>query len=91
MKIASVREFRDRATTMFRSKEPILIMRRGKLAGIFFPQPGQTIPIELKRELYPVLSAEIARQFKKRGVTAKDVLKDFKEWRRQRREAGSRR
>ena len=89
MKIASVREFRDRATKMLRSKEPILVMRRGKLAGVFFPQPGQTIPIELKRELYPILSAEVARQLKKRGVTEKNLQADFKEWRRQRREAGS--
>ena len=91
MRIASVREFRDRATMMFRTKEPILVMRRGSVAGIFFPQPGKSIPLEFKREMYPILSAEVARQFKKRGVTEKNLLKDFKEWRRGRREARRRR
>jgi hypothetical protein len=86
MKIATVREFRDHATALLRGDEPILVMRRGSVAGVFFPQPGQTIPIELKREMYPVLSAEVARQFKRRGLTEKALLADFKEWRRARRE-----
>lgn len=86
MKIATVRQFRDHATTFLRGDEPILVLRRGSVAGVFFPQPGQTIPIELKREMYSVLSAEVARQFKKRRVTEKELLADFKEWRKGRRE-----
>ena len=32
MKITSIREFRDKATEMFRSQDPILILRRGEVA-----------------------------------------------------------
>ena len=77
MRISTVREFRDHATGLLRSKDPILVTRRGRLAGVFFPCPESTLPIELKRELFPVLSAELRRQIKKRGLTEDDVLADF--------------
>ena len=65
MKISSVREFRDKATGFLRSKDPILVTRRGRLADIFFPWPQGTLPIELKREVFPVLSDQVRRQVKK--------------------------
>jgi len=70
---------------------PILVTRRGRLAGIFFPSPEATLPIELKRELFAVLSAEVARQISKRGLTEEEILADFRSWRTKRREASSRR
>jgi hypothetical protein len=36
MRISTVREFRDKATGLLRSRTPILVTRRGRLAGIFF-------------------------------------------------------
>ena len=43
MKISTVREFRDKATTLLRSKDPILVTRRGRLAGVFFPWPEASL------------------------------------------------
>ena len=60
MRLSSVREFRDNATGLLRSKAPILVTRRGRLAGIFFPRPEVTLPLELKRELYDVLPMTLA-------------------------------
>ena len=91
MRISTVREFRDRATVMLRSRDPILVTRRGRLAGIFFPRPEATLPLELKRELFAMLSSEVARQLKKRGLTEQELLTDFGEWRKRRREARRRR
>jgi hypothetical protein len=88
MRISTVREFRDNATGLLRSKDPILVTRRGKLAGIFFPRPEATLPIELKRELFSVLSAELGRQIRKRGLTEEGILDDFESWRKSRRETG---
>jgi hypothetical protein len=68
MRISTVREFRDKATGLLRSRTPILVTRRGRLAGIFFPRPEITLPIELKRELYDMLSRDVARQLKRRKV-----------------------
>ena len=91
MRISTVREFRDKATGLLRSRDPILVTRRGRLAGVFFPQPETSLPIELKRELFATLSAEVARQLKRRKLREKDVLEDFAQWRRDRRRETRRR
>ena len=81
MKISTVREFRDQASSLLRSKDPILVTRRGRLAGVFFPRPEASLPIELKRELFSVLSGEVRRHFAKRGLREEEVLSDFESWR----------
>ena len=86
MRISTVREFRDQATGFLRSKDPILVTRRGRVAGVFFPCPGQSIPLELKREMFAMLSGAVARQIKKRGLTEEEILADFESWRKERRE-----
>ncbi len=91
MRVSTVREFRDQATGMFRSKDPILVTRRGRIAGVFFPCPGQSIPLELKREMFSMLSGAVARQIKKRGLTEEAILADFERWRKERRENRRRR
>lgn len=91
MKISTVREFRDKATTLLRSKDPILVTRRGRLAGVFFPWPEASLPLELKGELFSVLGAEMRRQVKKRGLSEEQVVEDFGSWRKRRRETGRRR
>ena len=91
MRISTVREFRDKATVLLRSKTPILVTRHGRLAGIFFPRPEMTLPIELKRELYGMLSSDVARQLRRRGISEDAVLKDFEASRRKPRAARRRR
>lgn len=91
MKISTVREFRDNATGYLRSKDPILVTRRGRLAGVFFPKPEASLPIEFKRELFAALSSEIARQLKKRGLKEKKIVADFQSWRKRKRETRRRR
>ena len=91
MRISTVREFRDQATGLLRSKTPILVTRHGRLAGIFFPRPEVTLPIELKRELYEMLSRDVARELKKRRVSEDEILEDFEASRRKPRAARRRR
>ena len=91
MRISTVREFRDQATGLLRSRTPILVTRRGRLAGIFFPRPEATLPVELKRELFAMLSADVARQLKRRKVSEEDVLDDFEASRKKHRAARRRR
>jgi hypothetical protein len=91
MKICTVRQFRDNATGYLRSKDPILVTRRGRLAGVFFPRPEASLPIELKRELFTVLSSEVARQIKKHGLKEKEIVAEFESWRKRKRETRSRR
>jgi hypothetical protein len=91
MRISTVREFRDQATGLLRSKDPILVTRRGRLAGVFFPCPGQSIPLDMKREMFGMLSGAVARQIKKRGLTEEEILADFAGWRKERHENRRRR
>ena len=91
MKISTVREFRDHATGYLRSKDPILVTRRGRLAGVFFPRPEASLPIEFKRELFAALSSEVARQLQKRGVKEEEIVADFQAWRKRKRETRRRR
>jgi len=90
MRISTAREFRDNATGLLRSKAPILVTRRGRLAGVFFPWPEATLPLDFKKELFSVLSAEVSRQVKKRGLTEERVLEDFESWQKGRRATRSR-
>ena len=91
MKISTVREFRDNATGLLRSKDPILVTRRGRLAGIFFPWPEGTMPLELKREVYSILSQQLREQLDSRNLSEDEVLGDFKAWRKNKRAARRRR
>jgi hypothetical protein len=91
MRITTVSEFRDHASGLLRSKDPILVTRRGRLTGVFFPRPEMTLPIELKRELFSVLTDDVRRQIRKRGLREEDILTDFESWRKSKRETRSRR
>jgi hypothetical protein len=91
MRMSTVREFRDNATSLLRSRSPILITRRGRLAGIFFPRPESSLPVELKREIFPALAGEVARLLRKRGTSEREVVEDFEAWRKARRAARRRR
>jgi len=88
MRVSTVREFRDKASGMLRSKEPILITRRGRMAGVFFPSPEGTLPVDLNRQLFDRLSAEIGRRLKPSVASKAEILADFKSWKKARREAG---
>jgi hypothetical protein len=85
MRISTVRELRDHATALLRSTDPILVTRRGRVAGVFLPWREASLPVDMKRELFSMLTASIAAQLKKKRVTEKDVLEDFTRWQKTRR------
>ena len=91
MRVSTVREFRDRATTLLRSHDPILVTRRGRIAGVFLPWQEATLPVDWKRELFAMLTTEISARLKRKGAGEKEILRDFAQWRRQRRETRRRR
>ena len=91
MKISTVREFRDHATGLLRSKDPILVTRRGQLAGVFFPWPESTMPIELKREIFSVLTEQIRGELRRKRLSEEEVLSEFAAWRKNKRATRRRR
>ena len=85
MRIATVRELRDNATGLLRSKAPILVTRRGRLAGVFFPWPEERLPLEFKKEIFSVLSSQLHSELRKRKISEEEVQADFGSWRKARR------
>ena len=85
MKLLSVKEFRDSATKALKSKEPLLIMRRGEVAGIFFPTPLESVPFEFKKDIFVTLTDSIKRKLQAQGVKEEEVLEDFERHRKTRR------
>jgi len=87
MEFHTVREFRDRATSILRSTEPVFITRRGKLAGVYMPVADGELPLDLKRQLFGVLAEQIRQEREAKGVSAVEILDDFTKWQKERRAA----
>lgn len=85
MKVATLRDFRDHATTMLRSRDLVLITRDGLPAGFFVPWDQPELPDDVKRGIYAGLSQAARKQMKARRVTEQGVLADFRAARRARR------
>lgn len=85
MKLMTVKEFRDKATKALKSKEPLIIMRRGEIAGIFFPVPLTAIPFEFKKDLFLILTDSIKKRLEVKGVKEEEILEDFEKFRKTRR------
>jgi|SRR5579884_3137338 len=91
MRVSTIREFRDNTNGYLDSKEPVLITRGGRVAGVFFPSPDSILGLDSKRQLFQALSTEIARQVKQRGISEQAVVDEFEAWRKVRRESRRRR
>ncbi|MCL4476659.1 MAG: type II toxin-antitoxin system Phd/YefM family antitoxin [Nitrospirae bacterium] len=86
MKIATVREFRDKATSYFKEEEPILVTRHGKVTGLYLPiEHPESFPIELRKELLIRLGESISRSLSKKGVSEEKLLADFETFKKARR------
>ncbi len=81
MKSYTVKGFRDHATKVLRSEEPFFVTKRGQIAGIYFPSPFDSMPLELKKELFRVLTDSIREKLHVQGITEKEVLEDFEKHR----------
>lgn len=86
MKVATVREFRDKATAYFKEEEPIIITRHGKVTGLFLPiEHTEGFPFDLRKELLERLGKSISRSLAEKGVTEKKLLSDFEAYKKTRR------
>ena len=86
MKIAGIRELRAKAAALLGGSEPVLITKHGKVSGVYIPLDSpDTIPDDLRREMAAVIGQHLHRVLNKKGVTEKQILEDFDEYRRRRR------
>ena len=86
MRVAGVREFRNRVPELLKQKELVFVTRHGKLTSLLVPlDEPESIPVELRRELLERIGKAISAHLERSGVTEKKVLRDFKVWRDSRR------
>ena len=85
MKTATVRQFRDRATSLLKQDEPIIVTRHGKIVGFFLPAVGEALPLEIKKDLFSTLTDEIRTSMKSHHLTEDTILADFEKTRKVRR------
>ena len=78
MRTATVREFRDQATTLLKTAEPILVTRRGKIIGFFLPSSGSAVPLEIKRDLFYALTDGIRRLTRAKGLSEEALIAGFR-------------
>ena len=84
MKVVTVRDFRDRASEMFRSEDVILVTRDGAPAGFYLPWDTPEVPVEVRREVFLRLSEQIGTQLTEQGTSEQEVVDDFAASRRRR-------
>jgi len=86
MKVATVREFRDKATSYFREEEPILVTRHGKVTGLYLPlDHPESFPLELRKDLLVRIGDSIGRSLTKKGISEEKLLADFDTYKKTRR------
>ena len=85
MKTATVRQFRDRATSLLKQDEPIIVTRHGRIVGFFLPAVGEALPLEIKKDLFSTLTDEIRASMKSHHLTEDTILADFEKTRKVRR------
>lgn len=86
MKLASIRSFRSGLSAYTRKGDMVLITKSGKMVGCFLPlRATEGIPIELKREFAATLGGRIAGELSKKAIQEKEILNDFREFKKTRR------
>jgi hypothetical protein len=81
MKLKTIKEFTDKATSLIQDDEPILITRLGRPAGLFIPLSGAALPLDLRKELIHSLGESIKTSLEKQGLKEEDILEDFEKFR----------
>ncbi|MEW6714855.1 MAG: hypothetical protein AB1306_07170 [Nitrospirota bacterium] len=86
MKVATVREFRDKATSYFKNEEPILVTRHGKVTGLYLPiEHPENFPFELRKELLVSFGEAISHSLGEKGVIEGKLIAGFQSFRKARR------
>ena len=82
MRTVSVQEFHDHVAKFLRGKEPFVVTRYGKEPlGIYYPAGMKNTPKEIRWAIFEAVTQDIGRQLKQKGVSEDDIVRDFKEWR----------
>ena len=86
MRMAGIREIREKTAEYLGGEEPFFVMKHGKLTGVFIPLTApRDLPDDWRREIAGALGSSIARLADQAGLTDKALREDFDAHRRGRR------
>jgi hypothetical protein len=86
MRVASVKEFKDKATQYLKDEEPILVTRHGKVTGLYLPiEHPESFPFDLRKELIVRLGETISRSLEEKGISEEDLIENFETFKKTRR------
>ncbi|MBM3294952.1 MAG: type II toxin-antitoxin system Phd/YefM family antitoxin [Candidatus Aminicenantes bacterium] len=86
MKIAGVREIREKTASYLSGREPFLVTKHGKISGVYVPlESPDRLPDEWRKEIGRLLSLHFAKILESKGVSDQDIAEDFRGFRRRRR------
>ena len=86
MKVAGIREVRNKQAILSRGQEPLLVTRHGKVSGVYVPlHEVDRLPADLRRQLTSVVGSYLAKELARKGVTERKIKEDFRPYRRRRR------
>lgn len=85
MKIASARAFKDHASQILHSEEPVFITHKGKATGVYISLESEALPQELRNQLLHQIVGEIESELAEKGITEEQVLAEFEAARQARR------
>jgi hypothetical protein len=89
MRITTVRQFVDSATSLLKQDEPIIVTRRGKIAGFFLPTSGKALTLKIRQDLFSILTDESRSSMKSPCLTENAILADFEKTRKAPRQRSS--
>ncbi|NOS79436.1 MAG: hypothetical protein HOP35_15975 [Nitrospira sp.] len=81
MKTATVRQFRDHATSLLKQDEPVIVTRHGKIVGFFLPTSGKALALKIRKDVFSILTDEIRASMKKHHLTENSIYAGFEKFR----------
>ena len=86
MKMAGIREVREKTAAYLSGSEPFLVTKHGKISGVYIPlESPDRLPDDWRREIGKILSLHFARLLESKGVSDRDISEDFRAFRGRRR------
>lgn len=83
MKMAGIREIREKTADYLGGKEPFFVMKHGKVAGVYVPLASpESLPDDWRREIAGVLGPSIAKLLNAARISEKTIQEDFHAFRR---------
>ncbi len=86
MKMAGIREIREKSAEYLSSSEPFLVTKHGKISGVYIPlDTPDRLPDDWRKEIIRALGAHFSKLLESKRISEKDIRHDFLAYRRGRR------